>query len=413
MTEQFDVRQPKPKKDHKNNKIFMYTLSFVGSAIEYYNYMLFIYLMPYWSTMLGDVNQGQISGFGIVLIAALFRPFAADIIGIIADSFSRKLALFIAASVSAVASIIMSCLPLMCLYVSNKVILLCIVSVCRLLNVISAASSLNNSPIFLMDQDPGKKGFISGFMWAGSVFGMFMAAVAEFYSTETSWAYFFSIGAMVWFVGFLIMFFVKEGQRKNHKIGKQDASVSKLTINSRDIATIAIAGGISGSFYYLTAYIPIVVGKSNTGFRLHTLFVYVLSVFLSGSLSDLKKTDSQKFLGQSMILCAVLLLPLCVLNTYMVNKHCISLTQLFSIIALGGFVGPSHKLLYNMHPDHCRSRSISRNYSIGTSIFGGCCGYICIMLNKIHSILPSVFCCLCLCLFIFGVTSGTKRMLSR
>lgn len=454
----------------KSTKKFLtYFLSFCGSAMEYYNYMLFIYLIPYWSSVLGQVAHSQyMNGFIIVLITSLCRPFAAHIIGTISDVVGRRVVLFVSAGMSAIASGIISLLPYIVKYVTNNhVILLFIVLICRLLQVIGAAGSLNNSPIFLMDHYPAKKGFISGLMWGGSIFGMMLAAIAESYTTHTTWPRFFQIGGITWIIGFLIMRLLSEG--KDH-IKSTVSNDQDPYLRLKDLAAICIAAGISGSFYYMTTYIPILFKTYyplyNAGhFRFYTLAIYGLSCFMSGLAADTQAKSHQVreprlhsqytfhiqyitklmqfiifglilyfmylmnihniidlsfilllfimiqsnlysfILQQSMRLHAVFISILCVLSTILVLNHHNAFILIHGIcmMILSGCVGPSHYLLYDMYRI-AKSKHISRGYSIGTAIFGGLCGPICLSLSKITPGLSSIFCIFSIVVYIIGIT---------
>lgn len=527
-----------------SKRILMYALAFCGTAMEYYNYMLFIYLMRYWSAALGSTSYHQyLNGSIIVLITSLCRPFAAHIIGMISDIMGRRTALFGCATISALSCIAMSYLPL--LPTDNRVVVVAFLFICRLSQIIGAAGSLNNSPIFLMEHDEDNKGFISGFMWSGSIFGMLLAAIAETFANANTWQVFFRIGGIAWIIGFCIMFILKEGSGYKKQPTSSQHHKSFIVKN---IATICIAAGISGSFYYFTTYIPILwrhelmynheycqLNMASRLFqldmvlrycRVYILSIYILAIFMSGWLSDHNKEDEDSKLEAPVkkfsiwyLICAIMAdaiafgapicadqdpinAMVCILLIYILaifitawlseyNKkaedseiaaparyHIIIRTSIFPLIAgiiafgaviygytplnavilwwllmiqyvisafsfkksmllnaiymliicvlhilsiayhldisvciygvamlvLGGYVGPSHRLLYEMYPSEYRSRNISSCYSIGTAVFGGLCNPVCMMLNEISPAMPCLFCIVSVIMFIIGLS---------
>lgn len=460
-----------------SKRILMYALAFCGTAMEYYNYMLFIYLMRYWSAALGSVSYNQyLNGFMIVLITSLCRPFAAHIIGMISDIMGRRTALFGCATISALSCIAMSYLPL--LPIDNRVIVITFLFICRLLQVIGAAGSLNNSPIFLMEHDEDNKGFISGFMWSGSIFGMLLAAIAETFANANTWQVFFRIGGIAWIIGFCIMFILKEGSGYKKQATSSQHHKSFMIKN---ISTICIAAGISGSFYYFTTYIPLLwrhelmynhkycqLDMASRLFqldivlrycRVYILSIYILAIFMSGWLSDHNKEDeyggivtgvkyniislcifslivgiiafgtgiyvitpvstvilwwllmiqnaiSAFSFKKSMLLNATYMLIICVLHILSIVYHLDASIYIYGVamLVLGGYVGPSHRLLYEMYPSEYRSRNISSCYSIGTAVFGGLCNPVCMMLNEINPAMPCLFCIVSVIIFIIGLS---------
>jgi MFS family permease len=467
-------------KDHlsTSKRILMYALAFCGTAMEYYNYMLFIYLMHYWSAALGSTSYHQyLNGSIIVLITSLCRPFAAHIIGMISDIMGRRTALFGCATISALSCIAMSYLPL--LPTHNRVAVVAFLFICRLSQIIGAAGSLNNSPIFLMEHDEDSKGFISGFMWSGSIFGMLLAAIAETFANTNTWQVFFRIGGVAWIIGFFIMFILKEGSGYKKQTTSSQHHKSFMVKN---IATICIAAGISGSFYYFTTYIPILwrdelmynheycqLNMASRLFqldivlrycRIYILSIYILSIFMSGWLSDHNKEDedggiaaperyhiiirtciflliagiiafgaviygytplngvilwwlliiqyviSEFSFKKSMLLSAIYMLIICVLHILSIVYHLDISVCIYGVamLVLGGYVGPSHRLLYEMYPSEYRSRNISSCYSIGTAVFGGLCNPVCMMSNKISPAMPCLFCIVSVIMFIIGLS---------
>ena len=282
------------------NKNLLATTLFVasGSCLEYYNYSLFIYLIPIWGKELFAPGSDQnFKGFGIICLTSLIRPIAASLIGKIGDKAGRRYALFVCAGLMSTACLAMSYLPRYDNYnfLTKYNLLTLTIILCRLFQIASVSGKLNGSAIFLIEHLPNKAGLISGFMWSITVIGMLIAALVEYACSismnPNSWRLPIRIGGIVGFIGFIAIKYLSEGKEyvesKNNKNQEKFLSAKDKTFANLTIACVGSA--IGGIFYYSITYIPQLhkgINLSDIALnRVNLLLIYCLSVLLGGLLS--------------------------------------------------------------------------------------------------------------------------------
>lgn len=296
-----------------STKLLTALCAMAGSGIEYYNYMLFMFLIPIWSKDLGP-NSGIVKGYGMVFLAALTRPFAAFVIGKIGDKIGRRYALFLCACIMSLACIIMSYLPNYnprSIFYQYGIIQL-VILFCRILQNASVAGKLNGSAIYLLEHNPRNAGLMSGLIWSVTIFGMFLAALAESWCAPdpTRWRMAMRVGAIAVFIGFITIIYLQESTEfktatKETIKGGGPSFWSKLSV-------FCIGGSIGGIFYYLSTFIPRhfqnITGIVNIGNeRCTILIIYAIGAIIGGLLSDKPKNRASY---QIKLTCAYLLLLL-------------------------------------------------------------------------------------------------------
>jgi MFS family permease len=260
-----------------------------GSAIEYYNYMLFTFLVGIWGAEIlppgGDILK---NGFQMIFLAALTRPIAAILIGKIGDRIGRRQALFFCTCVMSLSCLIMSYLPRYSTHLFSSFVPFIII-ICRILQTASAAGKLNGSAIFLLENHPGYAGLMSGIIWFFTILGMCSAAFAESICVKIpgSWRIAMRIGAFATFIGLINVLFLEESKEFKSSTNKEAADKPSLW---GKLSVLFMGASIGGMFYYLSNYIPIhiqrIVGSNVGQERLILLISYAVASLIGGILSD-------------------------------------------------------------------------------------------------------------------------------
>jgi MFS family permease len=288
------------------NQVINAGYALFSSCLEYYNYMLLMYLIPVWGKeFFPKGNDIFMKGFGIIFLTALTRPIAATLIGNIGDKFGRKRALLICACIMSISCLTIAFLPgyYQIESIAKYGLLTVVVVLCRILQIASAAGKLNGSAIFLIEHFPKHAGLISAIIWFATISGMFIASLTDYFcSGNSSWRWAVGIGGLMSFVSFFLVRFLKESNEYIQSQASSDqpdqATNSDLSVAQSYwayIATFCIAAGISGMFYYSTSYIPVLFQKkfavTSIGLcRGWLLAIYAIGVLLGGVLCDTHNT---------------------------------------------------------------------------------------------------------------------------
>ncbi|WP_187440097.1 MFS transporter [Candidatus Nesciobacter abundans] len=388
-------------------KIYSSFWTLSGSMLEYYDYMLFTYMIPVISANLfgGHFGDSAEFGYALMLIAALFRPLGAMAMGYIGDVFGRKKALFLSIVLISFASMGIGLLPSYQYIGFSTVILLLIF---RVLQAMSAGGDLNGSAIFLIEHFGEKRaGLASGVSWAFVVFGMALASLANYVISKpifqpNGWRWAFIIGGSIGFVGMLARAMIIEGEGFK-KTAKQNYSPRSWYPY---LSVIGIGAGIGGMYYYSMVYCFNFLKQSygNQILYYQTLFFvfYAAVVVVSGILTDY--FDIKKVMFFSVLALLILAFPCLLLISY----GYIILSQMITVCLLGIFVGPSHNLTFQLFPPKYRYRYISLCYGIGTSIVGSATPYLCTKFSQLNYFAPSLWMSFCAFLGMLGVYFAKK-----
>ncbi len=381
----------------------LWTLS--GSMLEYYDYMLFAYMMPTFSSVLfpfADQSQSIMFGYALIFAAAILRPIGALMMGYVGDTVGRKQALLISIFFISFASLGMGLVPSYN-YIGYWSIV--IVFILRILQAMSAGGDLNGSAIFLMEHLGKRPGFASGVAWVSTIVGMILASLANYIAFQyvNGWRYAFIIGASIGFVGMIMRRQVVEGEGFTKK-PKQDCSPKSMYPY---LSVIGIGAGIGGMYYYTMVfcfnYVRSLHNWSASMLFWQTIFFvfYGIVVVFGGWISDhLKLARMMKIFALLIMLFAFPCL------IYLPQFYVIS--QFALILLFGMFVGPSHNLTFQLFPPRYRYRAISVCYGIGTSLIGGATLYMCAKLSASHPLLPACWLIMCASFGYLGVVFAEK-----
>ncbi|QEK37859.1 MFS transporter [Candidatus Cytomitobacter indipagum] len=379
-----------------------WTLS--GSMLEYYDYMLFTYMMPSFGPILlpfEDKSKSLLFGYALLFAASILRPVGAWFMGYVGDVVGRKQGLMISILCISIASLGMGLVPS---YQTIGIFSVYIVFMLRILQAMSAGGDLNGSAIFLIEHLGKRPGFASGIAWASTVLGMILASFANYIAVQyepNGWRYAFIIGASIGFVGMIMRTHIVEGEgfKKKPKIDCSPKSIYPY------LSVIGMGAGIGGMYYYTMVFCFNYIRHLhdwNINLALWQTFcfaIYAASIVLSGWLSDYFNLNKiMKFFAFAIIAFAF--------PCFMFMKCNYMLFSIIMVILLGMFVGPSHNLTFSLFPPRYRYRSISVCYGIGTSIIGGATLYVCT--KFISTSFPAIWLISCALMGYLGIIFAEK-----
>ncbi len=351
-----------------------------GSALEYYDYMLFAFMTPIIAPIFnGPADSLTVlkSGYLVIFLGALMRPIGGLIIGYVGDKKGRNVALFWSMTIMAASSFLIAFLPS---YAQIGAWAVFFLFLCRMAQTMSAAGELNGAAIFLIEmlEEPekrSKKGFASGLAWCFTVLGMFGGTVAGYHSTAESWKWAFMLGGLIGLFAILLRLIPKAA---HGAASVQSKKRENFNFVRSVTASILLAAGLSGMFYYnmiflngywQVQYDSVVVRQ----YYMYYFLVYAFSLLFAGVISDFLKKKYRMMLFACLAI-TVLGVPTIIYGN--LNFHFIN------VFVLALYVGPSHAILFDLFPREYRYRGVSTAYSIGTSVSGGATCYICTHLAK-------------------------------
>jgi|GEM_PF-3346978 len=365
----------------KLSSLFSIITVLSGSALEYYDYMLFAFMLP----VIGPIFNGpgdslsvlQSSSF-ILFMGALMRPLGGLLIGYIGDKKGRNLALFWSMMIMAASSFLIAFLPS---YAQIGAWAVFFLFLCRMAQTMSAAGELNGAAIYLIETldtseyKRSKKGLASGLAWSFTVLGMFGGTVASYHSSPDSWKWAFMLGGTIVLFAILLRMMPKANHGPAHSPKK---TLENFKFMRSVTASILLAAGLSGMFYYNMIFLNLYwqIRIDNVIVREYYMYyflAYAAALLVAGIISDYVKKK------HVMMLVSCVLLAACGIPTLLNNSlH----FHFINVILLALYVGPSHSILFDLFPREYRYRGVSTAYSIGTSLIGGATTYSCAKLAK-------------------------------
>lgn len=381
-----------------------------GSALEYYDYMLFAIMTPIIAPIFSgnaDAATALVSGYLIIFFGAIVRPLGGILIGYIGDKKGRNIALFWSMMIMAASSFMMAYLPT---YSQVGIWAAVFLMICRMMQTMSAAGELNGAAIYLIETLDGTrkrstKGLSSGLAWCFTVLGMFAASVASYYSTSVNWRVPFLIGGGIGLFAIILRVLPKA----NHGPVKHTFT-KDLNFNfARSVtASILIAAGISGMFYYNMIFMvghlqckmdPVTVRE----FSMYYFLLYAFMLLMAGIVSDYLK-NTYKMMMAACIMLALLAFP----TIYGQNLA----FNMINVVLLALYVGPSHAVLFQLFPKEYRYRGVSTAYSIGTSVIGGMTPFVCSYFHRHYEMFPAFWLIFVSMLAFIGIFLSRKSLVS-
>lgn len=363
-------------------KAFPIVTVVMGACIEYYDYMLFAFMLNV-PSFLGEFfpdssnSASMLKGYTFFAVCALSRPFGAFVFGWIGDRVGRKQALFWALMLMAGSAFLMAGLPS---YKTIGIWSMILLFVARTAQIISASGETNGAPIFLIEHfGITRAGLASGLAYFGTMGGSTLATLAAGFlaATGVSWRYAFAIGGTVGLFAIFIRLRLKEA--KEFTQAKEDTTTEKVVQNfSSYIIVILISACASGTFYYSMMYLcghwknmvcwDQTLINSVASWNFYMLLLYSIVLLAVGFISDYISLFKIMFTGTLMLLVAI---PTCLYSMSIapMSYWTYALYAMISI-SLAVFAGPSHSFMYRFFPPKARYRSVSLCYSIATATVG-------------------------------------------
>ncbi|MEN8236758.1 MAG: MFS transporter [Pseudomonadota bacterium] len=366
-------------KQHTNIRNYLSAL--IGTALEYYDYSLFIFLAPVLAKLFfpqDDTAISLIKTYGLGFVGTLARPLGAYIFGVIGDRCGRRYGLFYAITTMTIASICMAVLPT---YHDVGIFAPTLLVLCRFLQSISAGGELNGSAVFIIEHvQENQKSTASGLICGFTVVGILLASFISYLCINSSnpelyWRYAFMLGTVIGLVGFFMRYFTQETPAfLMRQISHDQENSPQMPVLARFFCAFAISGTFSSYYYFsfvlMNSYLPLIRDIPQaiaSGYTTKLLVVYMFALIIGGAIADKLPQRKIMIVGASSV--AISAIPYMYLISYG-GIESILMARVGLILLIALFMGPTHAALIKIFPVRMRYRSTSVCYSLGSALMG-------------------------------------------
>lgn len=358
----------------------------LANVLEYYDFVVYAFLATAISHAffpLEDEVAGLLATFGAFGAGFLARPVGALLIGRIADSRGRKVALLLAVFGMALGTVGIGLLPTFAEIGRAAPVLLV---ACRLLQGMCAGGGWGSGTSFVVESAPdGRRGLYGSIgqacITSSTLLGSTVAAGTNAWFTPVqldawAWRIPFLLGVLLVPVGF----YMRRGVVETPAFAKAKAAAAPSLSAVAAMRLMARAFGFTivwtVSFYLMLSYMPTFTSRHSgltAGEALWTnsaaLVVLVLAIPVFGWLSD--RVGRKPLLLACCFGFAVLSYPLFrFISTRSAWPTVLAVQVVFNLF-IAAFSGAGPAALAELFPTRARTTLLSVGYSVATALFGG------------------------------------------
>lgn len=359
--------------------------STVGTALEFYDFMLYLALMEVIGSTFfpaNDPSSSRIFGYLAFSSAYILRPFGAIVFGHIGDKFGRRIALILSVTLMGIPTLLIGIMPGFDTIGYAAPITLV---TCRLIQGLCTGGEYNGSAIFALEH-AGKSypGMVGGFITGASIVGVLMAEFASLLlkkigTPEWGWRSAFIFGAVISLVGLYIRIYTQESPEfqklKSSKSVERSPLKDAIMRHWRASLTTISVGMLNGFlsytlFKFLEIYLDRffnVPDKRLVSYTIIGVTVYMFSAPGMGYLLD--RFGGQKLMRRASL--AVGIMGLVIFFLFQLNMH---VTNIIAMVLMGlvvsSIASPQHAFVQTLFPAKDRYSGVAFNYCVGMGIGG-------------------------------------------
>ncbi len=354
----------------------------IGNILEYYDFLLFVYLAPHISSLFfppGDSVSALIAGLGIYALGYFMRPLGGILFGYIGDTYGRKKALTTSIIMMAIPTALIGCLPT---YQSIGIFSPLLLTLCRLLQGLCVGGEYNGASIFTVENVKGDRRTFAGSLITSSsaVGGLLGSAVAGLvllsFMPPWAWRGAFIAGALIAIFGLYIRLKVIENNPivVNHE---RAPLLEAIKNHPRSIlCTMGIAAFSGIMFHMSLSYISIFLATvkhwpltQSLGVVSSGMVLYIALVPLVGKMADSLGVRNTMISGALATIVGIY--PALFLLTWSTSLSGV-LMGVFLLVSLSAwFQAPMNYYMATLFPPKCRYSGVAFSYSLAMAIFGG------------------------------------------
>lgn len=387
------LESPSPRTFSHRRALRAGSASFVGTAIEFYDFYIFataaaLVFGPLFFPEL-DPIAGVLASFATYAVGFLFRPLGSVIFGHIGDRYGRRISLVLTLVIMGVATTLVGALPT---YATAGILAPILLLILRVLQGIAVGGEWGGAVAMAVENAPNRfKGLYGAFPQMGNPAGALMASGIfalltingpEFLESG-GWRIPFLLSAVLIAVGFWVRYRIEESPVFEDEIESQEKQElplkTAITKNWRAIILgVALIPISTGGYYIVTTFATAYGTEPSFGIGVSenllltalsiAAFFELISTLLIGTLAD--RLGRKRTMLVSLVLAAILVVPMFLT---MDDGNFWLMVVLFTLvrIALNGTWAPLASILSQMFPPKARQTSISISYSVGVAIWAG------------------------------------------
>lgn len=411
----------------KFKKIFS---SLCGNAIEWYDYLLFIYLAPIFSQQFFPAHSkltALIISLAIFAVSNLSRPLGGLLIGSLSDYYGRRYALLITIILMTLASFAMAIAPT---HGSVGMLAGLFILVIRLMQSIAVSGEFNTASVYLCESAKNNRAFYGSLVSAsasvGAVFGamtvyLLRHSLSDLQLANWGWRLPFLLAALFSvYVGYL-RFMQCDNLEMCDSVSRPWRLVTKILSSHRGAVLVAIAytSIMSIGNYFIFSYFNIYqieVLHFNVdhvmGINIICILLSLIAIPLFGLLADKLGTNRCYMMG---VLCLLCTIPGLFYGLSVNSIVIMFLSQCIFVLLISMVAAALPMMLNQLFPEALRTTGTALAYNIAIVGFGGTAPLVALSLVQYTHIqlMPGYYLMLCCALAIIAHYFKTIRALGR
>lgn len=372
----------------------------VGNLVEWYDWYVYSAFALYFAKSFfpkGDQTAQLLNTAAVFAVGFLARPVGGWLMGIYADRYGRKRALFFSVVLMCLGSLIIALTPS---YATIGVAAPVLLVLARLLQGLSVGGEYGTSATYLSEvANKENRGFYSSFQYVTLIAGQLVAlalliVLQQFVLSPAQleawgWRIPFFIGALCALVAMRMRSHMEETQSFTAaKENKKRGTLSELAKHPRAVATVVgLTLGGTVAFYtysiYMQKFLANTVGLSKDSATLvsgATLLLFAMLQPIVGGLSD--RIGRRPILISFGVLGTLFTVPIMTGISQTTNVWTAFFLIMAALMIVSGYTSINAVVKAELFPAEVRALGVGLPYALTVSIFGGTAEYIALWLKQ-------------------------------
>ena len=360
----------------------------IGNALEWFDLTLYLYFAATFAKLFFPTNNPTVSlllTLGSFGASYLMRPLGAIVLGFYADKVGRKSSLLVSIVLMMLGTLITAVMPS---YQTIGIVAPLGIILARLLQGFSAGGEFGSSTAFLVEQGPGRKGFLASFQFASQGLSSVLASLFGFGLSVTltagqidawGWRIPFLFGLLIGPIGLYIRRNIEETPDFVATADTAEASAPLRELFTRQWLNILLAIGLvatSTALNYMISYTPTYAVKQLGLPQWIGFAASLVGALMLMGVAPLVGHWSDR-VGRTPIMRGVALAVLITMfPAFLLLISFPSLSIIVAVLALIGGLKASYSaalpaLMSEIFPTRTRGTGMNLSYSVGVTLFGG------------------------------------------
>ncbi|CAJ0786990.1 Alpha-ketoglutarate permease [Ralstonia condita] len=372
----------------------------IGNLVEWYDWYVYSAFALYFAKSFfpkGDQTAQLLNTAAVFAVGFLARPVGGWLMGIYADRYGRKRALFFSVVLMCLGSLIIALTPS---YAAIGVAAPVLLVLARLLQGLSVGGEYGTSATYLSEvANKEHRGFYSSFQYVTLIAGQLTAlalliVLQQFVLSPAQldawgWRIPFFVGALCALVAMRMRSHMEETQSFTAaKENKKRGTLAELAKHPRAVAiVVGLTLGGTVAFYtysiYMQKFLANTVGLSKSQATLvsgATLLLFALLQPIVGGLSD--RIGRRPILIAFGVLGTLLTVPIMTGISHTTNPWSAFFLIMAALVIVSGYTSINAVVKAELFPAEVRALGVGLPYALTVSIFGGTAEYIALWLKQ-------------------------------